>query len=129
MPGGPDDPTPGAASIEAERFIEHYLDFLIPGLSGSVATMLDDLSAQRRPGAAYLSLPRSEREGIILELSDHESPEIRDLANLLVALAVAAVYGEWSGQDSEGRLVRRPLGWELTGFRGPRSGVRALMKD
>jgi hypothetical protein len=101
----------------------------MPGLSGTVATLLDDLASARKPGASYVSLTRDDREAIYEQMSKHESAEMRDLASLLGALVIAAVYGEWSGQDADGRVVRRPLGWELTGFRGPRRGVPTLLKD
>lgn len=128
VPGPPDDPTPGAASIEAERFLAHYLDFVEPGLTSRACALLDRLASDRRIDASFASLPRPDREGVLRAMAEHEDQERRDLATLLCTLAVAAVYGEWSGQDADGALVRRPLGWELTGWRGPRPGVRSLMR-
>lgn len=127
VPGPPDDPTPGAASIEAERFLEHYLEFVEPGLCERACALLDRLASDRRIDATFASLPRHDREAILRGETEHELPERRDLAALLTTLTIAAVYGEWSGQDPEGNVVRRPLGWELTGWTGPRAGVRSLM--
>ncbi len=101
----------------------------MPGLSGTVATLLDDLAAERKPGSSFIALQRADRESIFHAMSGHEAAPMRDLATLLAGLALAAVYGEWSGQDADGRVVRTPLGWELTGFRGPRRGVRSLLRS
>jgi hypothetical protein len=129
VPGPPDDPTPGAAGVEAERFISHYLDVAMPGLAGQVPALLDELASVRRPGVAFAALRRVDREAVLEGLADHPVPEMRELATLLVALSIASVYGEWSGQDADGAIVRRPLGWELTGWPGPRDAVRSLLHD
>ena len=129
VPGPPDDPTPGGASIEAERFIQHYLDFVEPGLAQSSCALLDRLASDVRAGAAFSSLARNDRLAVLSMLTEHELQERRDLGSLLRSLAIAAVYGEWSGQDAAGNLVRRPLGWELTGWEGPRPGRRSLLRD
>lgn len=129
VPGTPDDPTPGAASIEAERFLAHYLDFVMPGLAKQAAGLLDELAAARRPRSTFASLGRADRQAVLDHLADNDISEMRDLGTLLTALSIAAVYGEWSGQDAEGNVVRRPLGWELTGWQGPRSGVRSLLRE
>ena len=129
VPGQPDDPTPGASAVEADRFVEHYLDVVQPGLAASVCDTLDRLAGDRRRGATFASLHRGERAGVLDALWEHPSEEVRDLAVLLSTLAIAAVYSEWSGIDGDGSMVRRPLGWELTGFPGPRSGVPSLLYE
>jgi hypothetical protein len=127
VPGPPEDSTPGAGSVEAERFLERYLDAALPGLAASVCAMLDQMAADRRRGATFATLHRGDRAAILDRLWEHPMEELRDLAVMLSMLSIAAVYSEWSGTDDDGRLVRRPLGWELTGFPGPRFGVRSLL--
>lgn len=129
VPGPPDDPTPGAGSIEAERFIGHYLDLVEPGLAARACTMLDRMAGDRRHGATFTALHRGERAAVLDALWEHPAEEMRDLAILLTRVSIAAVYSEWSGTDRSGRLVRRPLGWELTGFPGPRQGAPGLLHD
>jgi hypothetical protein len=128
VPGPPHDETLGAAEIEAERFIAHYLELVIPGLSEGVATMLDGLAAEAQPGAAFADLDLAQRASVLERLTQHEVADLRELGDLLLALAVASVYGEWSGQDEQGELFRTPLGWELTGWPGPVDGVRSLLR-
>jgi len=129
VPGPPDDPTPGAVSIEAERFMAHYLDVVSPGLAATVCATLDEMAADRHRGATFASLHRGERAAVLDALWEHHDERMRERAILISRLAIAAVYSEWSGTDGGRRLVRRPLGWELTGFPGPRPGVRALLRD
>jgi hypothetical protein len=128
VPGPPHDESFGAAEIEAERFIAHYLDSLIPGLADGVVTILDGLAAERRPDTAFASLSLRERAAVLQRLSSHEVQDLRDLGDLLLALSIAAVYGEWSGLDEDGELTRQPLGWELTGWPGPAEGYPALLR-
>lgn len=128
VPGPPHDATLGAPDIEAERFVAHYLEVVIPGLSEGVATILDGLAAEVRGGAPFADLSLDERAAVLERLSAHEVADLRELADLLMSLAIAAVYGEWSGQDESGRLVDRPLGWDLTGWPGPSDGYPALMR-
>lgn len=128
VPGPPHDETLGAAEIEAERFLAHYLEGLIPGLAEGVATILDGLAAERAPGSAFADLSLDVRAAVIEGLCSHEMEDLRDLGDLLVVLSTAAVYGEWSGLDADGELTRVPLGWELSGWPGPTDGVRSLLR-
>jgi hypothetical protein len=128
VPGLAHDPTPGAPEIEAERFLSHYLEALIPGLAEGVATILDGLAAERSPGTPFAELDLEGRAAVLRRLASHEVAELRELADLLCALALGAVYGEWSGLDADGRLARVPLGWELTAWPGPTDGVRSLLR-
>lgn len=120
------DPTPGAADVEADRFVSHYLDFLVPGLEMGLPALLDGLAAQRY-ARTFLELTLDERTAVVESLEEHPIEPVRELPVLLGVLAVAAVYGEWTGQDAEGALIRRPLGWELTGFDGPSRGRPHLL--
>jgi len=128
VPGPPHDETFGAAEIEAERFIAHYLESVIPGLSEGVATILDGMATELREGKAFVDLTLDERATVLQKLTQHEMQDLRELGDLLMALAFAAVYGEWSGLDSNGELTRTPLGWELTGWPGPAEGYPALLR-
>ena len=128
VPGPPHDETFGAAEIEAERFIAHYLESVIPGLSEGVATILDGMATELREGKAFVDLTLDERASVLQRLTQHEMQDLRELGDLLMALAFAAVYGEWSGLDSNGELTRTPLGWELTGWPGPAEGYPALLR-
>lgn len=124
VPGPPHDETPGAADASAELFIEHYLEFLLPGLASVVPQLLDDRSGER----AFKELPIDERGGVLAALAEDPIPQLRELSAVLGALSVAAVYGEWTGQDANGTLVRAPLGWEMTGFTGPSRGRPHLLR-
>lgn len=124
VPGPPHDPTPGAADIEADRFIAHYLEHLMPGLARAVTDLLDQAAGDR----PFASLPLDERAAVLDRMTEHEVEQMRELPSVLGVLAVAAVYGEWTGQDAEGRLVRTPLGWELTGFAGPTRARPSLLR-
>lgn len=106
--------TDGAPEISAENFLSHYLNFLLPGLAAQVCALVD---AEASGSFAGATLER--RTEILDALADHATPAMRSVADLLSTLSVAAVYGEWSGQDGDGALTRAPLGWELTGYRGP----------
>jgi hypothetical protein len=128
VPGPPNDETLGAAEIEAERFIIHYLESVIPGLSEGVATILDGMATELREGKAYVELSLDERTYVLQKLCAHEVADLRDLGDLLFVLAMASVYSEWSGLDEHGELTRTPLGWELTGWPGPADGYTSLMK-
>lgn len=115
VPGrGRGEPTDGAPEIDAENFLSHYLDFLLPGLAAQVCALLD-----AEAGGSFASATVERRVEILDGLADHDAPAMRAVAELLATLSVAAVYGEWSGQDADGAVTRAPLGWELTGYRGP----------
>ena len=128
VPGHAGDKTQGAPEIGAESFIQHYLESLIPGLSEGVATILDGMATELREGSAFAQLSLDERATVIQKLTRHEVADIRDLGDLLLALTLGAVYGEWSGLDANGELTRAPLGWELTGWPGPAEGYPSLMR-
>jgi len=128
VPGLPHDVSFGAAEIEAERFISHYLETVLPGLTDGVVTMLDGLATELREGSAFADLSIADRAAVIERLCAHEMDDLRDLGDLLVVLSIAAVYGEWSGLDEDGELTRVPLGWELTGWPGPSEGERSLLR-
>lgn len=129
VPGAPGDPTAGAPEIHAERFLGHYLDLLLPGLSDAVPQMLDGLASSEREGARFAELDLDERTRLLDALAVHEVAEMRQLGALLGALSLAALYGEWSGQDEHGALVRRPVGWDLTGYPGPSPGDSPLLGE
>jgi hypothetical protein len=124
VPGPPHDDTPGAADVSAELFVEHYLEFLLPGLASAVPQLLDDRSG----GRAFKDLPIDERGAVLAALAEDPIPQLRELSAVLGALSVAAVYGEWTGQDADGTVVRAPLGWEMTGFAGPSRGRAHLLR-
>lgn len=128
VPGLVDDPTPGAGDVEAERFVAHYLAYLIPGLDEGVVTLLDGIASERFGGRAFVACSLEERREALEALEAHEVEALRDLPSLIGALAVAAVYGEWTGLDADGRLARRPIGWDLTGFDGPSRGRGRLLR-
>jgi hypothetical protein len=128
VPGPPHDDSFGAAEIEAERFIAHYLDALIPGLAEGVGTILDGLATELRPDSDFVALSLEDRAQVLQRLTQHEVQDLRELGDLLMALSLAAVYGEWSGLDEHGELTRVPLGWELTGWPGPSEGERSLLR-
>lgn len=127
VPGPPHDPTPGAADVEADRFIAHYLDFVLPGLAAGVPELLDGL-ARERTGRAFADATLEERAAVLDALEGHEIEQLRELPALIGLLTVAAVYGEWTGQDADGALVREPLGWRLAGFDGPVRARPHLMR-
>ena len=128
VPGHAEDPTLGAPEIEAERFITHYLELVIPGLSDGVSTILDGMAVEMRAGTAFADLATAERATVLEKLCTHDVAEMRELGDLLLALSIASVYGEWSGQDESGEVVRAPLGWDLTGWPGPVDGYRELLR-
>jgi hypothetical protein len=127
VPGSPDDPTPGASDVSAELFVEHYLDFMVPGLASGLPALLDGLAAERFGGARFADLTRGDREVVFDMLAQHEVEQLRDVPGLLGLLSIAAIYGEWTGQDADGRVVRTPVGWKLTGFDGPSRGRPELL--
>jgi hypothetical protein len=127
VPGSSIDATPGAADVEADRFLSHYLDFVLPGLASGVPELLDNLARERFDGRAFADLTLDERGAVFDALETHEVEQLRELPSLIGLLSVAAVYGEWTGQDADGVLVRKPLGWQLAGFEGPtRARPRAM---
>jgi hypothetical protein len=128
IPGVDVDETVGAAEVQAEAFIAHYLEFMQPGLTEALPVLLDGLAAEARPDTAFVDLPPDDRLGVLKMLGEHDVPELRDLADILVALTFAAFYGEWTGQDSDGALVARPVGWELVGYPGPVDGHPGLLR-
>lgn len=124
VPGPPHDDTPGAPDVAAERFLAHYLDFLLPGLVAALAELLD----ARAGDSSFSELALDERGAILATLAEDESPQLRELVSVLAALSIAAVYGEWTGQDPDGSLARAPLGWTITGFDGPSRGRIDLLR-
>ncbi len=128
MPGTATDLTPGAPDVAAELFVSHYLDFVTSGLATGLPTLLDGLAAERHAGTAFADLTLEQREDVLDALATHDIEQLREIPGLLGLLSVAAVYGEWSGQDAEGNLAREPLGWQLTGFDGPSRGRPNLMR-
>jgi hypothetical protein len=128
VPGPPHDDTLGAADINAEGFVGHYLESVIPGLSEGVATILDGMAIELREGAAFVDLSIDERTTVLQRLTQHEVQDLRELGDLLLALSMASVYGEWSGLDENGELTRAPLGWELTRWPGPADGYTKLLR-
>lgn len=128
VPGPPEDDTIGAADVGAGQFVAHYLDFLMPGLGEALPSLLDAQASEVRPGAAFVGLDREDRRLVLRRLSESEVPEMRQLGDLLVVLTLGAFFGEWTGQDEAGRVVRRPVGWDLTGWPGPVPGARSLLR-
>jgi len=129
VPGAPHDASPGAADVEADRFLAHYLDLIQPGLGEGAAALLDEVARARFQGRAFASLEVAERVQVLDSIEHHDVEQLRELPSVLGFLAIAAVYGEWTGQDERGRVVRRPLGWDLTGFGGPGRGFRHLLGE
>ena len=129
VPSPPDDALPGASEVEADRFIAHYLDAILPGLSATVAQLLDE-RASRLSGAAvaFADATADERTAVIASFDDDEVAELRQLPQLLGMLTLGAVYGSWTGEDASGALVREPLGWQITGFDGPSRGRRTRLQ-
>jgi hypothetical protein len=128
VPGSNTDPTLGAPDVAAELFISHYLDMVLPGLASGVPVLLDGLAGELLEGRAFADLTLAEREVVLDALARHDVEQLREIPNVLGLLSVAAVYGEWTGQDAEGQVVRTPLGWQLTGFDGPSRGRPHLMR-
>lgn len=128
VPGSDRDATPGAADVSAELFISHYLDFMMPGLAEGVPGLLDETAIERF-GAAFASLDLPQREQVLDVIAEHDVEALRDIPAALGILAVAAVYGEWTGQDAEGNLIRRPLGWQLARFDGPQRARPGLLQE
>lgn len=128
IPGVDVDETVGAPEIQAEAFIAHYLEFVQPGLTEALPVLLDGLAAEIRADAAFTDLAPGARLDVLRRLGEHDVSELRDLADLLLALTLAAFYGEWTGQDEHGALVARPVGWELVGFPGPVAGYPELLR-
>lgn len=114
MPGPPEDSSAGAANVEADRFVSHYL-----ASPESVAGALDEAAASMFDGREFCDLDLGERARVLDDLASAEDAGDREIPALLGVLSVAAVYGEWTGQDSVGNLTRLPLGWQGTGFGGP----------
>jgi gluconate 2-dehydrogenase subunit 3-like protein len=129
VPGPPDDPTAGAVEVRAELFISHYLEFILPGLAGAIPELLDRLAADHHEGRAFKDLTLEDREHVLDLMSNHEIEDLREIPSLLAFLTIAAIYGEWSGQDAEGNLIRPPIGWRYTGFEGPSRGRPGLLHE
>ncbi|MFN2614778.1 MAG: gluconate 2-dehydrogenase subunit 3 family protein [Actinomycetota bacterium] len=127
VPGSPDGETIGAPDIEAERFLEHYLDYVLPGLAVAVTQLLD-ATATERFGRSFAVLSLDERTTVLDAIGEHDVEKLREIPALLGLLSVAAVYGEWTGLDGEGALVRAPVGWDMTGFPGPSRGRDHLLR-
>ncbi|MFA5889701.1 MAG: gluconate 2-dehydrogenase subunit 3 family protein [Actinomycetota bacterium] len=123
VPGPDDDPSPGAAGVEADRFVSHYLSS-----AESVAATLDTIAASVFAGRDFCELDLGERARVLDELASADSAESREIPELLGLLSVAAVYGEWTGQDADGRVVRSSLGWQMTGFDGPSRARSRLLR-
>lgn len=129
VPGLESDPTPGAPEIAADRFLSHYLEMVMPGLAEGVPSLLDQLAGEAYEGRRFADLSLDQRAAVLDRIRSHELADLRPLPDLLAVLTLAAVYGEWTGQDEEGRLVRRPIGWDLTGFPGPTGGDPTLLRE
>ena len=128
LPSPPEDPTPGGTDIGADRFIEHYLESILPGLAEQIAGLLDVRAAELAcADLAFAAATRSEREAVLDSFDGDEVAELRSLPQLLAMLTLGAMYGAWTGQDADGTLVREPVGWELTGTSGPNRGRRELL--
>jgi hypothetical protein len=128
VPGPPHDPTPGAADVHAELFIAHYLEFLIPGLAQGLPDLLNEMATSHFENKKFVDLTLQERTRVLDLLATHDVEQLRELPTLIGLLSVAAVYGEWTGQDAEGAMIRTPLGWQLTGFDGPSRGRPNLLR-
>ena len=129
VPGSATDSSPGAPDVHAELFLSHYLDFMLPGLASGVPVLLDGLASDLHEGRAFADLTIDEREGVLDELTRHDVEQLREIPAFLGLLAMGSVYGEWTGQDADGAVVRASLGWKLTGFDGPSRGRARLLKD
>lgn len=114
---------PGRAEeVRAERFVHDGLlrvgeDALVGALMA-----LDAYAAAVREGADFVGLDLDERSRVLRTIASDPNADLRQLARLLFSLTVAAVYGEWSGLDDDGRLVRRPTSWDAIGYPGPSTG-------
>lgn len=129
VPGLESGDTAGAPEVAAERFLVHYLDIVVPGLSQGAADLLDSMAAQASAGQRFADLDLAAREKVLETLRSHDIADLRALPDLIAVLTYAAVYGEWTGQDERGALVRRPLGWDLTGFPGPSDADPYLLRE
>jgi len=129
VPGSDADETPGAPDVAAELFIAHYLEFMLPGLAAGVPSLLDETAGAMFDGRRFRALTLAEREAVLDTIAGHEVEQLRDIPTALGILTVGAVYGEWTGQDAEGLLIRTPLGWQLARFDGPQRARPRMMGD
>lgn len=127
VPGPPDDDTAGAAEIEADRFIAHYLDYLLPGLAAHVPSLLDQATEIIGEETGFADASLEERRRALASFATHEIPQLRELPRIIATLTLGAVYGAWTGQDADGRVIRAPIGWQQTGYDGPSRGRRRLL--
>lgn len=111
VPGLADDATPGAPEIGAAAFVLHHL--------GPRAEDLARALLMREP--AFLSIDPAIAADLVRRSLDRV-PGLREM----IALAIASVYGPWSGTEDGVRVVRVPLGWELASYDGPVRGRRPL---
>ena len=117
-------------------------------LSGAVAVLLNALALQVNPAATaggFLSpfsrLSFAEKAEVFrrieeLDMGDADLPQpftqssgnMRFIGGALLEFAAFGSYAEWHVFDAETRTVEgRPVGWELSGYEGPRDGWPELI--
>lgn len=105
---------PGALSEVLSRLGEEA--------ASGVVGVLDGYADGVRSGTAFADLSVDERGAVLRTIASADDPNLQQVVRLSVSLVVAAVYGERSGLDASGRLVRRPASWDRIGYPGPSTG-------
>lgn len=91
-------------------------------VASGVGLVLDGYADGLRSGAVFADLSVGERGQVLRAIAAEDDPNLQQLVRLSVSLVVAAVYGERSGLDAEGRLTARPASWDRIGYPGPSTG-------
>lgn len=105
---------PGALSEVLARMGEE--------VASGVGLVLDGYADGFRSGAAFADLSVDERGAVLRAIAASDDPNLQQLVRLSVSLVAAAVYGERSGLDADGRLTGRPASWDRIGYPGPSTG-------
>ena len=144
---GVSTPEPGGVAAGVAAELTAGLDDFVPaplvagstGLtvpaSGGVATLLNQIALQVNPGAAngsfaspFARLSFAEKGEVFRRFESDPSladTEFRFVAGILPGFVGFLAYSE-AGVFENGRLVGTPVGWQLTGYGGPREGWNEL---
>jgi hypothetical protein len=128
---------PGGIAVGATETLIGLIDALAPitapGNSAAVASVPNAVAEQVGPGASrggfrshFARLSFDRKAEMLRRLDGDPAPPVRYLAAFAPALAALISYAEY-GALSGRRLLRRPVGWNLSRYEGVADGRAELL--
>ena len=123
----PTDGLPGGAELHVEDHIVEQAEGAMQGSSELMAALLNAYAESVRPGVGFAALDRDERVQVLRTMSSDESPDIREVADILQVFTLGGYFSEWTGYRTG--TLERPKVWDEVGYAGPVDHIIEYRRD